>query len=161
MAQITVDQLVPKIENALKAVRARSNDLGITLVTAEVELSLDRTTRGEGGLKFEFFVEVDVGGSQKRSRGQTLSLKLTPKGGSGKLGDAESDELAEAILGLAGAIKRAATPSFKVTEGTVEVEFAVTTDGKLKVVVAGGEHETKGGHKMKLSFKPTPGPGPG
>jgi hypothetical protein len=42
-----------------------------------------------------------------------------------------------------------------VEEGTVEVEFAVTTEGKLKIVVAGGERETKGAHKMKLAFKPT------
>ena len=38
----------------------------------------------------------------------------------------------------------------------VEVEFGVTTEGKLKVVVAGGERDIKGAHMMKLVFKPTP-----
>ncbi len=154
MANITVDQLVPKIENALRVVRAKSKDLGITLMTAEVELSMERAWTGEAGVKFDFIVEVDVGGSQKRSRGHTLSLKLTPKGGAVKLGDKESDELAEAILSLASAIKRAGTSSFAVTEGTVEVEFTVSTDGKLKVVVAGGDRETKGVHKLTLAFRP-------
>jgi hypothetical protein len=32
----------------------------------------------------------------------------------------------------------------------------VTTDGRLKVVLGGGERESKGAHKMKLVFKPTP-----
>ena len=156
MATITVDQLVPKIENALKRVRTKSKDLGITLKTAEVELSVNRAWGGEGGLKIDFVVEIDAGGSHKRSRAQTLSLKLVPKGGVAKLGDTESDELAEAILALASAIKQAATSSFAVDEGTVEVEFEVTTEGKLKVVFGGGERETKGAHKVKLAFKPSP-----
>jgi hypothetical protein len=155
MATITVDQLVPKIENSLKAVRAKSKGLGISLTTAEVELSLDRTLGGEGGVKFDFVVEVELGGGQKRSRGQTLSLKLNPKGGSAQLGDTETDELAEAILGLASAIKRVGTSSFAVEHGTVEVEFTVTTEGKLKLVVGGGEREKKATHKVKLVFKPT------
>jgi hypothetical protein len=154
MATMTVDQLVPKIETALNAVRAKSKGLGITLIKAEVELSVTGKLGGEGGLKFDFIVEVDVSGGQERSRGQILSLTLTPKGGPLTLGEAESDDLAEGIMSLAAAINRARASTFEVTEGTVVVEFGVTTEGKLKVVVGGGKRETKGAHKLKLTFRP-------
>jgi hypothetical protein len=157
MTTITIDELVPKIEAALKVVSAKSADHGITLTIAEVELFASGDWTGEGGLKIEFLVEVDVGAKQQRSHGQTLSLKLTPKGGALKLGKDESNELAEAILSLALAIKRASTSAlFLVKDGTVVVEFGVTTTGKLKIVAGGGERQTKGVHKMKLTFVPTP-----
>jgi hypothetical protein len=152
--KMTVDQLVPNIEEALNYVRANTDKLGITLTKADVELSANGIWEGGVGVKFDFFVPVDLGGSKGWSRGQTLSLSLTPKGGPVSLGTPESDDLAAGILALAAAIRGNSLSKFAVTDGSVTIDFGVTSEGKLKVI-AGGGRKSAGAHRIKLSFRPT------
>jgi hypothetical protein len=152
---MTLDQLIPKIDKALSIVAARSKNLNLTLLEAEVELSVHSASGGEGGVKVDFVVEVDIGGSGEKASDQRLSLKLTPKGGQKELGEPETDALVSGILAVAGAVHRAGLSSFAVSEAKVEVEFEITKEGKLKAIVGGFDKSSKNSHKITLTFRPT------
>jgi hypothetical protein len=153
MSSITINQLIKTVEDALAIVAKKSKDsLDITLMKAEVELSVKATDEVSGGAKLDWGLSIDLSGKVESSNTHTLSLSLIPVKGYLKLGS-ESDELADAILALAKAIKEAEQTKFVITEGKVDVKFVVTSEGKLKIVVGGGSSK-EGTHSIKLTFQP-------
>jgi len=153
MTEITVDQLIKLVEDALAVVVTTSSNLGITLLKAEVELSVGVTQEGETGIKFDWVVSFEAGGKIESSSKHVLSLSLVPKGGLLKLAEGDANELANAILALAKAIKSADQSKFVITEGKVEVKFVATQEGKLKIVVLGGGQKSEDAHTIKLTFQ--------
>jgi hypothetical protein len=153
MTEITVDQLIKTVEDALEVVATKSESLGLVLKSTEVELSAGATWEGGVAFKFDWGVSIDLSTKHESSTKHVLSLSLTAKSGLLKLGARETDELASAILDLASAIKRAGKSKFAVTEGKVEVKFGITHDGKVKVAVGGGA-KSEGLHSIKLTFYP-------
>lgn len=142
------------IEDALSIVEKKAAEaLGIKLTEAEVELSVVSTDEIGGKVKFDLVVSVDVGGKIEGSNTHVLTLILKPKGGALTLGSVQAGELAEAILALATAFKDANLTRFRVDEGTVEVKFVVTSEGKLKVV-GGYANKSENTHSIKLTFEP-------
>jgi hypothetical protein len=153
MTEITVDQLIKVVEDALVIVATRSDNLGLTLMKADLELSMGATHEGGTTIKFDWFVSVEAGAKIESGSKHVLSLSLVPKGGTMRMDESpKADELADAILALAKAIKGAGKSKFVVTEGKVEVKFVATRQGTLKVV-AGGGTKAEDAHSIKLTFQ--------
>jgi hypothetical protein len=153
MSGITFDHLIQTIEDALAVVAKKGKDtLDITLMKAELELVVTASEEVGGGAKFDWLVSVDLSGKIGSSNTHTLSLTLIPVNKAIKLGS-EKDELADAILALAQAIKTADQSKFSVTEGKVHVKFVVSSEGNLKLV-AGGGAKKENTHSIKLTFQP-------
>jgi hypothetical protein len=153
----TLSDVVNILQTALGIVRFRSGgELKITLIKADVDLKVLAKRKIGAGLKFEYFVPVEVGIDHAWAATHTLALTLTPRPEAAALGKTrETEDLADSIIDLAAEaknIQKQAT-EFELSEFSIELEIGVSSEGKLKVLLGGnmsGEH----GHKIRLSFRP-------
>ncbi|HUB82599.1 MAG TPA: trypco2 family protein [Bryobacteraceae bacterium] len=150
--------LVSRMEVALAMVagRTKKDKLGIELQRAELHLKVATKKTAKAGGKLEFGVSIDVSSEKEWSKAHTFILALTPKAKIA-LGKDESEELADAIIEIASAIKqleKTVAGNFNASEATVSIEVERSTDGKLQVV-AGGGGKSVNAHTLKLTFRPS------
>jgi Trypsin-co-occurring domain 2 len=154
MSGVTFNQLIKTIEDALEIVAKKGKDkFGITLMKAELEVSISATDKMSAGVKVDWGVSIDLGGETESTDAHVLSLTLLPVNKVLKLGTQKND-LADAILELAKAISETDQTKFAVKEGVVDVSFMVNSAGNLKVVV-GTSTKKEGSHRIKLTFQPS------
>jgi hypothetical protein len=153
----TLLPIVKTFQKALDIVAAQTKGrLNITLVKAELELSATVTTEAKAGLKFHFVFDVDIGGSLGGTRGNSLTVALTPVTAKALGAKEESDDLAAAIVAMAEEVlevKRAVAGQFDVGDFEVLLRVARSIDGQLEVVGSGGSRTSEGGHSFKLTFR--------
>jgi hypothetical protein len=149
-----VVELVKDVEAALAIVTTRAaTDMKLTLVKAEVEMALTSSNEVKGGVKFGF---LDASTNRAWVDGHTLSLELTPKGGTGSAGAKETDALAAGILELVSLHKEVQSiPNSAFAVGTLKlsVQFERTTAGSLQVVGGGGK-SAKSTQRVNLTLRP-------
>jgi Trypsin-co-occurring domain 2 len=151
--------VIKSIETALAVVRRRLKDekLGITLQRADIELKVTTTGGISGGFKWDLVVPVEVGGKHETTDTMTIALSLTPAKSAASLGESPSDELADGIIELAKAMKQASDETagnFAVSSGSIGLEFAVTAEGTLQIVV-GPKINTGTTNSIELNFRPS------
>ncbi len=151
-------ELVKDLEAALAIVKYNAaSQLNLTLQKAEVEVELIATREARFGFKVEFAISVDTSTEREWSDIHKLTLTLNPKQGTGKLGAAETEALAAAILELAAVHKRLADPpstEFEAGHLTLSVAFEKSTSGKLQVVAGGGK-TSKSARRVSRTFRPS------
>lgn len=146
--------LVQNIEDALDIVRGRHQDLGMTLVRADLELLVEaKTSAGVGGEVP--LIPIDIGFEGQWTDVQTFNLTLTPSGGTGTLAGVDvKDELARGILAIASTVKKINDLHKKTwiaSNPTVTVNVERQKSGALKVGAGGGKSARRT-HTIKLTF---------
>jgi hypothetical protein len=144
--------LIRKIEEALAIVAHRTENLGITLEKAELELKVASRKSAKAGGKIDFVVSIDASVEKEWSKAHTVTLSLIPKA-KVVLGKDESSLLAETIIIMANAMRRAVTGNFNASEATVSIDIEETKDGSIQVVGGGGGNWANS-HLVKLTFRP-------
>jgi hypothetical protein len=151
-------ELVSRMEVALAMVAGRTKlgELGLTLQKAELQIKVATKKSAKAGGKLDFGVSIDLSSEKEWSKAHTLVLVLTPKTRIA-LGKSESEDLADAIIEIASAVKqleKTVAGNFNASEATVSIDVEQTSDGKLQVV-AGGGGKSASAHTLKLTFRPT------
>src|SRR5437660_8232543 len=126
-------ELVSRMEVALAMVAGRTKQgaLGLTLQKAELQIKVATKKSTKAGGKLDFGVSIDLSSEKEWSKAHTLVLALTPKAKIA-LGKSESEDLADAIIEIASAVKqleKTVAGNFNASEATVSIDVEQTTDG--------------------------------
>jgi hypothetical protein len=145
--------VVKTLQAALAQVRSTAKgSLGITLVSAEVQLTVVRGHEKKIGGDWKI---VSAQLRKEYSEEQELTLSLHPKAAAGALGEDESDKLAKAILDLTRAVRDIlpkVAAQFEIPTFGVSTGVEVNSDGSLQVV-AGGSREKGSSNRIALTFR--------
>ena len=150
-----IQTVVKYVKEAILAVEAE----GTTVQVEKLELTLKAVevmTAG-GELKLKIPILGDIGGGLEMSaqNTQVVTLTLVPPKGKELLGAPDiKKELKEAILTIKEGVKSAADnePKFALENSAVELNFVVTGEGKINVVVK-ADTKAEETHSMKLYLK--------
>lgn len=146
--------MVRSIEDALDIVRGRHRDIGMSLVSADLELLVEAKTSASAGGEVPL-IPIEIGFEGEWTRVQTFRLTLTPAGGAGDLGRAEiKDELAGGILAIAEAVRKITDlhkRTWNLSNPSITVNVEREIGGTLKIGAGGGKssHRT---HTITLTF---------
>jgi hypothetical protein len=156
---LSVADVVRRIKLAIR--QANIGGDGEDLAIAGVELTLKVLATDAGGAGFEWKVPVlgltlKGGAKATHSNTSTVHVALVPpdhEGGGGALKvDADlEDELVNGVHLIREAVNQSAVsePQFKLKEGSVELEFVVTKEGNLSLLLT-AEAKDEVTHTMKL-----------
>ncbi|MDQ6693869.1 MAG: hypothetical protein M3014_05530 [Chloroflexota bacterium] len=137
-------------------------DMGAKLQS--VELTLQTVAKAEGGpqLKFKILVvDVQLGGTIGAENVQTIKLAITPpKSQRTKLDGYSTGDIRGSLVAGIQAIRQglsiAAMPPTPLVlkNASVELNFTVTRDGKIDIVVFNAEVKSTSVQTIKLTFGP-------
>ncbi len=159
---VSVVDVVGLVKGAIKAARLSRSDSGRDLRVAAVNLTLNvvATRSSGGGLDFRLpFIGMNlrVGGKVTSRDTHTITVNLAAEPAAGpeiRAGDVES-VLVDAVRTVRDTIAAAAggDDPFALTDSTVELTFAVTREGTIKLGVDGalGDEIT---HTLRLTLVP-------
>jgi hypothetical protein len=154
----TLSEVVDILQKALTSVRNRSRgELHITLVEADVALKVVEKHKKGAGVKFEYFVPIEMSANREKAVTHKLALKLAANPEYADLGvEAETKDLADSIINLAAEankVRQSIGKEFSLTTFSMSVEIGVNREGKLQAI-AGGSKIGEQGHTIKLTFRP-------
>jgi hypothetical protein len=153
----TLIQMFRAVEEGLAIAGTNTqSELGLSLDTAALELSLALANIGEVGLKWDL-VGLDTTGKMKSESTHLYKLKLRRKAKPTRTsGPPAALEIAETIFSLAKATKSVVsrTTDFLVDEAVVTIDINQTKEGVIKV--GGGGGKASGNLcRVTLTFKST------
>jgi len=152
---VQIDGIISKVKKAIREVERRSyrSELGVKI--EKLDLKLKAYNNKEGGVELKLpIVDTALGleGNISKEETQTIELTLVPVENVRLFGDEEiEDNLVDLIMGIEQGIKNAIVeaPRFKLQSASVELNFIVSSGGKISVVAKGGmKSETT--HNLKL-----------
>jgi len=153
----SVASILETLEKALTSVRKRTKDLKVSLVRAKVSLKV--ASKHDTGSKLDLgaWVPVTLGADFTAKTIQSMTFTLVPAGGSLDLGsELDKSDLADSIISLAGEIAKINSTVFNLDEANLSLEFAVSTNGGIKVIGLGHTREKADTHGLDLWFRRTP-----
>jgi hypothetical protein len=153
----SVASILETLEKALSSVQKRTKDLNVSLVRAKVSLKV--ASKHDTGSKLDLgaWVPVTLGADYTTKTIQSMTFTLVPAGGHLDLGgELDESELADSIIGLASEIGKINSTVFNLDEANLSLEFAVSTDGGIKVIGLGHTRESADTHGLDLWFRRTP-----
>lgn len=152
------DKVIKDVKKALAAaeIEAGKNGLGFKLDTVTVELSVVQTRDSTGGFSLKIpWLEWELGGSRKISKEQTQTLAVTlktPKAESDVASDNLNASLATSFVDIAKFVWAGKDQDLELAEASVEIQFAVTKSGELKLVEFAGKREDVTTHKLTVKL---------
>lgn len=147
--------IVERLCAVLAIVRARAEGgLKMTLDKAEVELLLSEDKSVSANAKVPVVIPVGISGQRKEAAAYSITIELSPSGGTAQLDSYENALLADAIIYLAGEMKKIrdrVSGDFMLGKFSIVQHLVVTEEGKLEVGIGAGSSGSTS-HKLKLTF---------
>lgn len=152
-----IDRIVNEVKKAILAVEEDKRDDAPSIKAAQLTLRAIRTEALGGGFEFKIFgFGIKIKGKVTEADTQTIQLKLVPADAAETFSEEEvSATLVTALRAVRDSAARAAAsePRFKLEEGSIELNFEVTQDGEIEIVVV-GEAERTNIQTVSLSLGP-------